>query len=105
LDPGNSTIEVFCDDRWHYLDVFLKCYFWTKDKSHLANQEEIAADPSIVLNAVKEGRAARQHLCCGDVRPCSPQRFSRRRGERHKHHAATKQHFYHRLFHHFKLWR
>ena len=65
-DPGHSTIEVFYDDRWHYLDVFLKCYFWTMDKSHLASQEEIAAEPSIVLNAVKEGRAARQHLCCGD---------------------------------------
>lgn len=65
-DPGHSTIEVFYDDRWHYLDVFLKCYFWTKDKSHLASQDEIAADPSIVLDAVKEGRAARQHLCCGD---------------------------------------
>ena len=65
-DPGHSTIEVFYDDRWHYLDVFLKCYFWTKDKAHLASQDEIAADPSIVLDAVKEGRAARQHLCCGD---------------------------------------
>src|SRR5947207_148604 len=39
----------------------------TKDKSHVASQEEIANDPSIVLDAVREGRAARQHLCCGDT--------------------------------------
>lgn len=66
-NPGHTTIEVNYDGRWHYFDVFLKCYFWTKDKSHIASQEEIAADPSIVLDAVKEGRAAREHLCCGDA--------------------------------------
>ena len=66
-NPGHTTVEVQYDGRWHYFDVFLKCYFWTKDKSHVASQEEIAADPSIVLDAVKEGRAARQHLCCGDA--------------------------------------
>src|SRR5205085_1667724 len=65
--PGHTTIEVFYDGRWHYLDVFLKCYYWSKDKSHIASQEEIANDPSIVLNAPQEGRAARQNLCCGDL--------------------------------------
>jgi hypothetical protein len=65
--PGHTTIEVFYDGRWHYLDVFLKCYYWTKDKSHIASQEEIANDPSIVLDAPREGRAARQNLCCGDL--------------------------------------
>jgi hypothetical protein len=65
--PGHTTIEVFYDGRWHYLDVFLKCYYWTKDKSHIASEEEIANDPSIVLDAVPEGRAARQNLCCGDL--------------------------------------
>lgn len=65
-DPGHTTIEVHYDGRWHYFDVFLKCYFWSKDRSHIVCQEEIAADPSLVLDAVQEGRAARQHLCCGD---------------------------------------
>src|SRR5208282_4673020 len=64
---GHTTIEVKYDGKWHYFDVFLKCYYWTKDKSHVASQEEIANDPSIVLDAVKEGRAARQNLCCGDA--------------------------------------
>ncbi len=66
-DPGHTTIEVNYDGKWHYLDVFLKCYFWSKDRTHIVSQEEIAADPSLVLDAVKDGRAAREHLCCGDT--------------------------------------
>jgi hypothetical protein len=65
-DPGHTTVEVKYDGKWHYFDVFLKCYYWSRDKSHVVGQEEIAADPGLVLDAVKEGRAARQHLCCGD---------------------------------------
>ncbi len=66
-DPGHTTIEVFYDDRWHYFDVFLKCYFWTKDKKTIAGQDDIVKDPSIVLDAVKEGRVPPAHyLCCGD---------------------------------------
>ncbi len=67
LWPGHETIEVKYDGRWHYFDVFLKCYYWSKDRTHVVSQEEIANDPSIVLNALKEGRAARQNLICGDL--------------------------------------
>jgi hypothetical protein len=66
-DPGHTTIEVKYDGRWHYFDVFLKCYFWSKDKKYVVSQEEIATNPSLVLDAVKEKRAAREHLCCGDT--------------------------------------
>ena len=65
-NPGHTTIEVKYDGKWHYLDVFLKCYFWSKDKGHIVSQEEIAADASLVMDAVKDGRAAPSHLCCGD---------------------------------------
>jgi len=64
--PGHTTIEVQYGGRWHYFDVFLKCYYWSKDRSHVVSQEEIANDPSIVLDAVKDGRAAKENLCCGD---------------------------------------
>jgi hypothetical protein len=64
--PGHTTIEVNYDDKWHYFDTFMKCYYWTKDKSHVAGQEEIANDPFIVLDALKDGRAAPENLCCGD---------------------------------------
>ncbi len=64
---GHTTIEVFYDERWHYFDVFLKCYFWTKDRKTIAGQDDINADPSIVLDAEKEGRVPPTHyLCCGD---------------------------------------
>jgi hypothetical protein len=64
---GHTTIEVFYDDRWHYFDVFLKCYYWTKDRKTIAGQDDILADPSIVLDAPKEGRSPPDHyLCCGD---------------------------------------
>lgn len=64
---GHTTIEVFYDERWHYFDVFLKCYYWTKDKKTVAGQDDINADPSIVLDAEKEGRIPKDHyLCCGD---------------------------------------
>jgi hypothetical protein len=64
---GHTTIEVNYDDRWHYFDVFLKCYFWTKDKKTIAGQDDINADPSIVMDALKEGRVPEAHyLCCGD---------------------------------------
>ena len=65
--PGHTTIEVEYDGKWHYFDTFLKCYYWAKDKSHVAGQEEIAADPSIVLDSVKDGRASAENLCCGDT--------------------------------------
>lgn len=64
---GHTTIEVFYDDRWHYFDVFLKCYYWTKDRKTIAGQDDINQDPSIVLDAQKEGRVPADHyLCCGD---------------------------------------
>jgi hypothetical protein len=64
---GHTTIETFYDDRWHYFDVFLKCYYWTKDRKTIAGQDDINADPSIVLDAVKDGRVPADHyLCCGD---------------------------------------
>jgi hypothetical protein len=64
---GHTTVEVFYDERWHYFDVFLKCYYWTKDHKTIAGQDDINQDPSIVLDAEKEGRVPPDHyLCCGD---------------------------------------
>jgi hypothetical protein len=69
-DPGHTTIEVFYDGKWHYLDVFLKAYFWTHDRKTLAGQDDIKADPSIALDAAKDGRAPTDYfLCCGDDAP------------------------------------
>jgi hypothetical protein len=64
---GHTTVEVFYDERWHYFDVFLKCYYWTKDRKTIAGQDDINQDPSIVLDAEKDGRVPTDnYLCCGD---------------------------------------
>ncbi|HTL53016.1 MAG TPA: hypothetical protein VL860_10605 [Planctomycetota bacterium] len=67
--PGHTTIEVNYDNKWHYFDTFLKCYFWMKDKSRVAGQEDIANDPSIALDGQKDGRTPVDLLVCGDDAP------------------------------------
>ncbi len=61
--PGHTTVEAFYDGDWHYLDVFLKCYFWRPDPKApggrtIASQADLAADPSLVLDGLvyDEGR-------------------------------------------------
>ena len=66
-DPGHTTIEAQYGGRWHYYDVFLKAFWWTKDRSTIAGQDDINADPSIVLDGLKDKRVpAESYLCCGD---------------------------------------
>ncbi len=53
--PGHTTVEVFYDGRWHYLDTFLKFYAWTPDPQApggrtIASQEDIKANPSLVTD-------------------------------------------------------
>lgn len=65
--PGHTTVETYYDDKWHWFDTFLKCYYWNKDKTAIAGQDDIVKDPSIVLDAVKEERVPKNnYVCCGD---------------------------------------
>ncbi len=69
-DPGHTTVEANYDGAWHYYDVFLKAYFFTKDKKTIAGQDDIIKDPSIVLDGEKDGRVPKEsYLCCGDDAP------------------------------------
>ncbi len=64
---GHTTIEVSYDGRWHYFDVFLKCYYWTRDRKSIAGQDDINKDPAVVLDGLKDGRVPPDHyLSCGD---------------------------------------
>lgn len=66
-DPGHTTVEAQYGGRWHYYDVFLKGYWWTKDRATIASQDDIVADPSIVLDGLKDKRVPLDsYLCCGD---------------------------------------
>jgi hypothetical protein len=47
---GHTTVEAGYDDRWHYLDVFLKFYAWMPDPNApggrtIAGEDDLTADP------------------------------------------------------------
>ncbi|HYF51202.1 MAG TPA: hypothetical protein VEJ63_17435 [Planctomycetota bacterium] len=66
-NPGHTTVETQYDGKWHYFDVFLRAYYWTKDKQTIAGQDDINADPSIALDGAKDGRVPKDsYLACGD---------------------------------------
>jgi len=69
----HTYYEVWYDDRWHGFDTMMNFYVFTRgDKRWVASFEELRQDPTLIRDAVKEGRAA-PHLCpCGDV----PQEFT-----------------------------
>ena len=50
---GHTTMEVFYDNAWHYVDSFLK-YIAFRPDGTIASQEDINADPSIPLRLVKD---------------------------------------------------
>jgi hypothetical protein len=57
-DPGHTTVEAFYDDRWHYLDVFLRYYTWMPDpkspeKRTIAGEEDIRANPALVTEGLE----------------------------------------------------
>ncbi len=57
-NPGHTTSEMKYDGKWHYFDEFLKLYTWKKDSSApggrtIASQEDIKADPSLVMDALQ----------------------------------------------------
>lgn len=52
--PGHTTVEAKYDDRWHYLDVFLKFYAWMPDpnnpgKRTIAGEDDLQAHPKELL--------------------------------------------------------
>ncbi len=67
--PGHTTIEVFYDGRWHYLDTFLCFYAWTRDRKTIAGQDDIIRDADVALKAKEENRGPPNILSCGDTAP------------------------------------
>ena len=61
-NPGHTTVEVFYDGRWHYLDTFLKLYVWMPDPKApggrtIAGEADIAANPGLVTDGLVFDRA------------------------------------------------
>ena len=66
-NPGHTTIEVFYDGKWHYLDTFLCFYAWDRDRKTLVGQDDIKEDASLALKAAEEKRGPPNILSCGDT--------------------------------------
>lgn len=89
---GHTTVEAKYDDRWHYLDVFLKFYAWMPDGKGgriLAGEDDLNSnaqtliqdafaldegrrcvytkDNPFVMNGAKANWRAPEFLACGDT--------------------------------------
>ncbi|HEY7423813.1 MAG TPA: hypothetical protein VH682_06160 [Gemmataceae bacterium] len=65
--PGHTFYEVWYDDKWHGYDTMTNFYVFTRgDKRSVASFEELRQDPTLIRDAIKEGRATPNMCCCGD---------------------------------------
>ena len=69
--PGHVLAEVWYDGDWHFFDCQVGWFAFKKvagpdgkDRLVVASHEDIAKDPSIVLDAVKDGRASEPFFQC-----------------------------------------
>ncbi len=64
--PGHVLAEVWYDGDWHFFDCQVGWFAFEEvdGKRTVASAEDIAKDPSIVLNAVAEGRASEPFFQC-----------------------------------------
>ncbi len=66
MHPKNHAIaEVFYDGGWHMFDCQVGWYALNR-KGKVASCAELKADPTLVTDAVKEGRASRPYFQCRD---------------------------------------
>ena len=65
--PGHTFYEVFYDGKWHGYDTMTNFYVFTRGPGrNVASFKELNADPSLIRDAVKEGRACPGMCPCGD---------------------------------------
>jgi len=74
---GHHMMEVEYDGGWHCLDPHMCFYCYDRSKPpKIASIEQLRADPTLATDAVREGRAGKGYLLCGD----SPKWFAGNRG-------------------------
>lgn len=70
---GHHLMQVYYGDAWHCLDPHMNFYVYDRSTPpKIASVQQLQQDPSLALDAVKEGRAGTGFLLCGD----SPQVFA-----------------------------
>ncbi len=62
--PGHVLAEAWYDGDWHFFDCQVGWFVYAKDKHTVASHDAIANDPSIVLDAIKDGRASEPFFQC-----------------------------------------
>jgi hypothetical protein len=65
--PGHTFYEVFYDGQWHGYDTMTNFYVFTRGPNRtVASFEQLNKDPTLIRDAVKEGRACPNICPCGD---------------------------------------
>lgn len=65
--PGHTFYEVWYDGKWHGFDTMTNFYVFTRgEKRSIASFEELRRDPTLIRDAIKEGRACMCLCPCGD---------------------------------------
>lgn len=64
--PSHVVAEAWYDDAWHLYDCQVGWFAYRKDKSAVASGAEMKADNSIIVDAVKDGRASAPWFQCSD---------------------------------------
>lgn len=65
--PGHTFYEAFYDGKWHGYDTMTNFYIFTRGENrNVASFDELNKDPSLITDAVKEGRAVEGICPCGD---------------------------------------
>jgi len=65
--PGHCTAQAHYDGAKHWFDPLIGAYVLKRDCRAVASIEEIAADPTLLTNAVKEGRVGPGFVTCKTV--------------------------------------
>jgi hypothetical protein len=74
---GHHLMQVRWGGKWHCLDPHMAFYVYNRNKPReIASVAELKADPSLALDAEREGRACPGFLLCGD----SPETFAGPKG-------------------------
>lgn len=64
---GHTYYDVFYDGQWHGFDTFANYFVYTRGTNRtIASFEQVIADPTLISDAVKEGRACPYMGPCGD---------------------------------------
>src|SRR5262249_11675776 len=65
--PGHTFYEVWYGGKWHGFDTMTNFYVFTRgDQRSVASFEELNQDPTLIREAVKDGRSVAGLCNCGD---------------------------------------